>query len=180
MTTLTAFEDPNHEGNSAAYHTGKPCRTKGCTAPAGTWWSPHWCFAHNVERIKRIESGLNDAALTMRLRKMVNDETESLRAFCERLRRERDTAAQIVWRRITDADKVDGKEVLLSRGQPYGVHKGCWRDARTEDRGPPHARPYVYKAGWHYGSRAMPVDELNGPFWIADIPPAPSVPDDAP
>jgi len=180
MITLAAFEDPAHEGNSAKYHTGKPCTVMGCLDPAGTWWGVHWCFKHNVERLKRIEAGLNDAALTMRLRKMVNEETESLRACCARLIDERDAAAQIVWRRITDADKINGKEVLLSRGQPYGVHKGRWRDARTEDRGPPHARAYVYKAGWHYGSDAMPVDDLNGPFWIADIPAAPGVPEDAP
>jgi hypothetical protein len=54
MTTLQAFEDPFHEGNSPKHHTGKPCIEKGCEQPAGTWWSPHWCFEHNVERIKRI------------------------------------------------------------------------------------------------------------------------------
>jgi hypothetical protein len=54
MTTLIAFEDPNHEGNSPKYHTGKPCIEPGCDKPAGTWWSPYWCFEHNVERIKRV------------------------------------------------------------------------------------------------------------------------------
>jgi hypothetical protein len=55
-----AFEDPNHEGNSPSYHTGKPCIEKGCERPAGTWWSPHWCFEHNVERIKRISKQFDD------------------------------------------------------------------------------------------------------------------------
>jgi hypothetical protein len=25
-----------------------------CDEPAGTWWSPYWCFKHNVERMKRV------------------------------------------------------------------------------------------------------------------------------
>jgi hypothetical protein len=54
--SMLAFEDPNHEGNSPKYHTGKPCMTQGCDKPAGTWWSPYWCFEHNVERIKRIDT----------------------------------------------------------------------------------------------------------------------------
>ena len=51
---MLAFEDPNNPGNSPEYHAGKPCIEEGCDEPAGTWWSPHWCFKHNVERIRRI------------------------------------------------------------------------------------------------------------------------------
>jgi len=51
---LQAFEDPNNEGNSAKYHTGKLCIEAGCNNPAGTAWSPYWCFEHNVKRIKHI------------------------------------------------------------------------------------------------------------------------------
>lgn len=46
---------PTHPGNSPVYYTGKPCRKRGCNNPAGTWWSPDWCFDHNVERLKRID-----------------------------------------------------------------------------------------------------------------------------
>jgi hypothetical protein len=49
-----ASRDPNHEGNSAKYHTGKPCIVSGCEKPAGTLWGPYWCFEHNVERLERI------------------------------------------------------------------------------------------------------------------------------
>lgn len=58
MSGLLAFEDPDHEGNSAAYRTGKTCIEKGCDEPAGTKWSPLWCFKCNVERIKRISASL--------------------------------------------------------------------------------------------------------------------------
>lgn len=51
---MEAYEDPSHKGNQPTYHTGKPCIEDGCDRPAGTAWSPHWCFEHNVERIKRI------------------------------------------------------------------------------------------------------------------------------
>jgi hypothetical protein len=60
MTTLLAYEDPFHEGNSPSYYTGKPCIIPGCDKPAGTWWSPYWCFEHNVERIKRISKQFDD------------------------------------------------------------------------------------------------------------------------
>jgi hypothetical protein len=60
MEKLIAYKDPNHRGNSAKYHTGKPCITPGCGKPAGTAWSPHLCFECNVERIDRINAGLKD------------------------------------------------------------------------------------------------------------------------
>ena len=51
------YDDPEDKGNSAAYHTGKACVVPGCTEPAGTGWSPHWCFRHNAERMRRIHRG---------------------------------------------------------------------------------------------------------------------------
>ena len=57
---LKPFEDPDNPGNGEKYHTGKPCITAGCESPAGTAWSPYWCFACNVKRIKRIDGELND------------------------------------------------------------------------------------------------------------------------
>lgn len=56
-TELVAYEDPGHEGNGAKHLTGKPCIEKGCDNPAGTAWSPFWCFACNVKRIRRIDAG---------------------------------------------------------------------------------------------------------------------------
>lgn len=56
---MDAYEDPNHEGNSPQYHTGKKC-IEGCGRPAGTAWSPHWCFECNVKRIKRISKQFED------------------------------------------------------------------------------------------------------------------------
>jgi len=50
---MAGYDDPKHEGNSEKYHTGKKC-IEGCGKPAGTLWSPHWCFECNVKRINRI------------------------------------------------------------------------------------------------------------------------------
>lgn len=72
-------EDPNHPGNSAEYHTGKPCIVKGCKSPAGTHWGPHWCQQHNAERLARIGANLDDMVRRNELRKAVEDETDSLR-----------------------------------------------------------------------------------------------------
>ncbi len=55
MANLPAYADPNHRGNSADHHTGKPCVERGCDKPAGTAWSPLWCFDHNVERLQRCD-----------------------------------------------------------------------------------------------------------------------------
>lgn len=55
---MEAFEDPTDVGNSPKYHTGKPCIEPGCGRPAGTAWSPYWCFECNVKRIKRIDHQL--------------------------------------------------------------------------------------------------------------------------
>lgn len=55
-----AYRDPNDAGNSSAYHTGKPCIEKGCSNPAGTYWSEFWCQEHNAERLERITKNLED------------------------------------------------------------------------------------------------------------------------
>ena len=55
-----AFEDPSDPGNSSAYHTGNPCWEDGCENPAGTAWSPYFCFPHNIERIRRISKQLEE------------------------------------------------------------------------------------------------------------------------
>ena len=73
--------DPSHRGNSPEYHSGKPCRVKGCKAPAGTWWGPHWCQEHNAERLERIGANLNDMARKAELRAAVEKETADLRAL---------------------------------------------------------------------------------------------------
>jgi len=54
------YNDPNHKGNSEKYHTGKKCIEDGCDKPAGTAWSPYWCFAHNVERIDGITKNIGE------------------------------------------------------------------------------------------------------------------------
>ena len=48
------YADPCDKRNAAVYHTGKECITEGCGHPAGTWWSPYWCFKCNTERIDKI------------------------------------------------------------------------------------------------------------------------------
>lgn len=50
-----SYSYPFDERNSEKYHTGKLCIEKNCLNKAGTAWSPHWCFTHNVERMKNIE-----------------------------------------------------------------------------------------------------------------------------
>lgn len=57
---MKAYQDIEHEGNSAKYYTGEYCITKGCFRPAGTFWSKHWCFEHNVVRMDRITNALVD------------------------------------------------------------------------------------------------------------------------
>lgn len=55
---MIAFEDPQHTGNSSLHWTGHDC-IEGCGRPAGTAWSPHWCFECNVKRIRRISASLD-------------------------------------------------------------------------------------------------------------------------
>lgn len=66
---MRAFEDPDNEGNSSKYHTGKECIEPNCNNPAGTWWSPFWCFSCNVKRIRRIEKSLKDILDDLKRRK---------------------------------------------------------------------------------------------------------------
>jgi hypothetical protein len=54
---VDAYKDPHDEGNSAKYHAGKECIEEGCSKPAGTAWSPYWCFECNVKRIERVNKG---------------------------------------------------------------------------------------------------------------------------
>lgn len=65
---MIAYEDPSHPGNSPMYQTGMTCVVKGCDKPAGTWWSPYWCFEHNVERIRRISANLDDIIAKAKVR----------------------------------------------------------------------------------------------------------------
>lgn len=78
---LMNCENPAHEGNSAKYHTGKACIEKGCEQPAGTWWSPLWCFAHNAARMKRITAGLEDAVQRAQVAEAIEKATASLRSW---------------------------------------------------------------------------------------------------
>ena len=57
---MERFEDKNYDGNSSKHHTGKPCCIEGCVNPAGTSWSPVFCFECNVKRIKRIDAQFDD------------------------------------------------------------------------------------------------------------------------
>lgn len=56
MARVERFEDPADPHNGPRYHTGKSCIERGCSEPAGTWWSKLWCFKHNVERMRRISA----------------------------------------------------------------------------------------------------------------------------
>jgi len=51
---MDRHEDPSDPLNSAAHNTGKPCIERGCTRPAGTAWSPHWCQQCNSDRLRHI------------------------------------------------------------------------------------------------------------------------------
>jgi len=53
-----AYDDKEDQGNSPKHWTGKPCIEVGCVRPAGTAWSPYWCFEHNVQRIQRVTAQL--------------------------------------------------------------------------------------------------------------------------
>ena len=73
---MLAYQDPSHDGNSAKHHSGKPCYVKGCKEPAGTAWSAHWCFKHNVERMDRISASLDDAITRARFSEAVQKAIE--------------------------------------------------------------------------------------------------------
>lgn len=65
--SVKGYNDPDHIGNSAKYHTGKPCIEDGCIEPAGTAWSSHWCFRHNVERIDKVTEGMKRIIAGMKI-----------------------------------------------------------------------------------------------------------------
>lgn len=58
MGDLLPYEDPDHPGNGPEHHTGRQCVEIGCRNPAGTAWSPWWCFRCNVKRMDQIEHDL--------------------------------------------------------------------------------------------------------------------------
>jgi hypothetical protein len=57
-----ACYDREHPGNSASHHTGKPCIEPDCGKPAGTAWSPLWCFDCNCARMRRIDASMRAIA----------------------------------------------------------------------------------------------------------------------
>lgn len=59
---IKPYQDPKHPYNGSEYHTGKECIEPGCHNPAGTAWSPFWCFDCNVKRIDRISRQLDEIA----------------------------------------------------------------------------------------------------------------------
>ena len=61
---MEAYEDPKNEGNSSKYHTGKVC-IECQERPAGTAWSPYWCYECNVERMKRITKQMEEIRNSM-------------------------------------------------------------------------------------------------------------------
>lgn len=75
------YQNPRHEGNSAQYHTGKACIEKGCSNPAGTFWSPLWCFDHNVKRMTRITVNLDDAVRRAEVADLVDKQVASIRSW---------------------------------------------------------------------------------------------------
>ena len=54
------YQDPKHEGNHSRHNTGLPCIESGCKRPAGTAWSPYWCFECNVKRMDHVCKQMGD------------------------------------------------------------------------------------------------------------------------
>ena len=57
---LEPYEDPKDGGNAERWHTGRECALEGCSRPAGTAWSPFWCFEHSRDRVERIRRELGE------------------------------------------------------------------------------------------------------------------------
>lgn len=53
------YHNQNDSYNGVKYRTGKNC-VEGCGRPAGTWWSPYWCWFCNAQRMDRISKQLKD------------------------------------------------------------------------------------------------------------------------
>ena len=49
-----------HYEHSCHVPSGKTCVEAGCERAAGTLWGPHWCVAHDVERLAYLSAGLQD------------------------------------------------------------------------------------------------------------------------
>lgn len=98
---MLAYQDPAHEGNSAQHHSGKPCRTKGCTEKAGTWWSPLWCFKHNVERMDNISATLESMAEKAKFSELVNKAAEDWRRTVGNLLKERNAILRAAGGKVT-------------------------------------------------------------------------------
>lgn len=62
---MRKYDDINDPGNSSKYWTGRECIERGCSNPAGTWWSPIWCFRCNVKRMDRISGKMDQIASTI-------------------------------------------------------------------------------------------------------------------
>ena len=56
---INKYTDPDSDGNHPRYRTGKECVTEGCSRPAGTAWSEHFCFECNVDRMQRVDDLLD-------------------------------------------------------------------------------------------------------------------------
>lgn len=56
---MPGYDDPDDKRNGPVHHTGKQCVENGCSNPAGTAWSPFWCFECNVKRINKITAQLD-------------------------------------------------------------------------------------------------------------------------
>ena len=54
------YNDRINPRNGPEYHTGKACIDRGCARPAGTHWSPLWCFECNAARMKRTNDQMAD------------------------------------------------------------------------------------------------------------------------
>jgi hypothetical protein len=54
------YKNPDYEGNSSKYHTGKECIEPDCHNPAGTWWSSLWCFECNAKRMDGISKSFEE------------------------------------------------------------------------------------------------------------------------
>lgn len=98
---MLPYQDPAHDGNSAKYHTGKVCTVKGCREPAGTWWGTNWCFKHNVERLDRIGSSLNEMADKAKFSSLIDKAVKNWRATCTELIQERNAILRAAGGRVT-------------------------------------------------------------------------------
>lgn len=54
------YRDPEHEGNSSKYLTGKICIERKCQNIAGTRWGKFWCFHCNVKRMDKINEAFSE------------------------------------------------------------------------------------------------------------------------